>query len=264
MRSDNYRDFLVNDFNRRKELNASYSLRAYARDLGLSSSRLSQILKNKQGLSLKSAGEVSVKLRLNAEERNWFCSSVGALHSRNQKERNDFKILVNDLKRAVPTYSELQMDYFKVIASWHHYAVLELTYLSDFQNNYNWIASKLGITSIEVVDVIERLKRLELIEEVDGTLKDVFKFLASPSDVPHSSIKNFNVQLMKKAMADLYEQDVLNREYSSNIFAFNKEDLPKVKEKIRSFRRELEIDASRNPIKNSVYALNIQFHELTK
>ena len=69
---------------------------------------------------------------------------------------------------------------------------------------------------------------------------------------------------MKKAMEALYEQDVLEREISSNIFSVRKDQLPKFKEKLRDFRRELEHEASQQKEKDAVYCLSMQFYELTK
>jgi len=108
------------------------------------------------------------------------------------------------------------------------------------------------------------MKALDLIREENGQLVDVFKFLATSNDVPSMSLKKFNTQLMKKAMEAMYEQDVLEREMSSNIFSVNKEQLPVLKEKLRVFRREFEQDAQKDENRNSVYCLGIQFYDLTK
>jgi hypothetical protein len=70
--------------------------------------------------------------------------------------------------------------------------------------------------------------------------------------------------MMKKAMEAIYEQDVLQREVSTNIFAVDSKQLPKFKEKLREFRREFEVTASQDKNKNEVYCLSTQFYKLTK
>lgn len=258
-----YHDLLNEEFEKRKDLNSAYSLRAFARDLGISAPRLSQVLKQKHGLSLEAASKIAEKLKLNSETKQWFCDSVGSIHARGFNERVNFKEKIKQYKTVAKSYSELQLEYFKVISDWYHFAILELTYLKDFKNDFRWIALTLEISEEEVFAAIERMKNLDLIREENGKLVDVFKFLATPSDTPSLSLKKFNTQLMKKAMEAMYEQEVHNREYSSNIFAINKEQLPEFKDHIRNFRRELEGKAASTKEKNAVYCLGIQLFELT-
>jgi len=259
-----YHDLLTEEFERRKQLNSAYSLRAYARDLEISAPRLSQVLRNKQGLSVMAAKQIAKKLKLSDETKEWFCTSVGALHDRNFKQRSEFEKKIKRYKKEAKVNSELSLEYFKVIADWYHFAILELTYLKDFQNNNAWIANILGIKSDEVAAAITRMKLLDLLREKDGRLIDTFKFLATPDDVPSISLKMFNTQLIKKAMEAIHEQDVLEREMSSNIFAVNKDRLPELKEKLKHFRREFQQDADHGGNKNAVYCLGLQFYELTK
>lgn len=55
----NYRFFLKRELNARKARNAAYSLRSFARDLEMPSSKLSEVLNSKCGLSQKSAEKLA-------------------------------------------------------------------------------------------------------------------------------------------------------------------------------------------------------------
>jgi len=264
MKHTTYQDILNQEFERRKLINNSYSLRALARDLELPAPRLSLILAKKQGLSIESASKIAEKLKLTKERKEWFCNSVGALHSRNQKDRNKYKERIKRYKKEAQKFSELHLEYFKVISDWYHFAILELTHVKDFKNEPKWIAETLEISIADVNKAIERMKQLNLLVESDGMLIDKFEFLATPSDTPSDSLKKFNTQLMKKAMNALYEQEINNREISSNIFAFDKNKLTEFKTYIRKFRREIDQKASKHENKNSVYCLSIEMFELTR
>lgn len=61
-------EFLITTFNERKEKNPRYSLRAFARSLGVSSGQLSEILSGKRPLSHKLARRISIALALTTEE----------------------------------------------------------------------------------------------------------------------------------------------------------------------------------------------------
>ena len=264
MQYQSYHELLMDEFDRRKQINPAYSLRAYARDLELPAPRLSQVLNKKQGLSVEIAEKVARKLKLSENRKQWFCHSVGSYHSRSYKERNEFKQRMSKYREEAKIYSEMHLEYFKVIAEWYHFAILELTYLTTFQNDEEWMAGMLGISALEVKEAVQRMKTLELIREENGKLIDAFKFLATPSDVPSDSLKKFNSQLILKALAAINEQDVDKREIASNIFSLNRNSIPMIKEKLRTFRRELELEVSREKDKDSVYCLGMQFYELTK
>jgi uncharacterized protein (TIGR02147 family) len=264
MHHSTYHDLINEEFEKRKQINSAYSLRAFARDLGISAPRLSQILNKKQGLSLNAAQNLAQKLKLNELQKTWFCDSVGSLHARGFNQRSDFKNKFQQYKNLSKIYTELQLEYFKVISDWYHFAILELTYHKEFKSDADWISKSLGVEVELVREAISRMKTLELLKEENGKLVDVFKFLAVGNDVPSIAHKKFNSQLIKKALEAMFEQDVNNREYSSNIIAFNKEELPVLKEKLRKFRRELDHDIGSSKEKNAVYCLSIQFFELTK
>ena len=127
MQEKSYVDILKGEFERRKLLNPSYSLRAFARDLSMSPPRLSQILSGKHGLSVKAAGEISKKLKLDDESHQWFCDSVGALHARGGKERREFQAKIKKIKEKTKKFTKLQLEYFEVISDWYNFAILELT-----------------------------------------------------------------------------------------------------------------------------------------
>lgn len=77
-----YRDFMLRELERRQRKNPSYSLRAFARDLEVPSSRLSEILNRKMGLSETRAVALADKLNLSSSEREFFIDLALAEHAR--------------------------------------------------------------------------------------------------------------------------------------------------------------------------------------
>ncbi|HXH75222.1 MAG TPA: hypothetical protein VNJ08_09675 [Bacteriovoracaceae bacterium] len=67
-----YQAVMLNELSYRKSSNPAYSLRSFARDLGLSPSRLSEILTRKGDLSPEKAGPVAIMLGLRNKEVNLF------------------------------------------------------------------------------------------------------------------------------------------------------------------------------------------------
>lgn len=82
-----YREILKEELVRRQTRNPGYSQRAFARDLGIRSNRLSEILRGKQGISPQLAVTVAERLTSSEAYRSLFLYSVMSEHSRTEVER---------------------------------------------------------------------------------------------------------------------------------------------------------------------------------
>lgn len=78
-------DWLREDLLLRKQKNASYSLRAFARDLHVSQSILSFIFNGKRKMTLNLAERICLHLALTQVEKQMFLESVVKECSRNPK-----------------------------------------------------------------------------------------------------------------------------------------------------------------------------------
>jgi uncharacterized protein (TIGR02147 family) len=264
MNYHSYSEFLREEFAQRRELNSSYSLRAFARDLKMSPAALSLVLSKKKGISLAKATFVAKKLKLNDELSSWFCASVGANHSRSAVERKKFEKKLQSTTKPIKQFDELNLEYFKVISDWHHFAILELTYLKNFKSEPKWCATQLGITEQEVTSSVERLVKLGLLQIKEKRWIDTFKFLATPNDIPSHPLKKYNSQLINKSLSAIQEQSVSEREIASHVISIDATRMNEFKNKIRSFLKDFEVTAANSEEKNSVYCLSVQFFNLTK
>ena len=117
-----YRDFMLRELERRQRKNPSYSLRAFARDLEVPSSRLSEILNRKMGLSETRAVALADKLNLSSSEREFFIDLALAEHARSAviKEMAQRRIQTRSENSAQPSENEFNIrlkreDYEKVV-----------------------------------------------------------------------------------------------------------------------------------------------------
>lgn len=254
-----YREILQREFEARCARNARYSLRGFARDLGLSPGGISQILSGRMGLSKKAALQVAKRLGMSAPETERFCDLVQSQHARSPRERDLARIR---LRKHESTAAPLQLEAFKVISDWYHLAILELTTLTVFQSSPTWIASQLGIAVKAAELAIERMKKLDLLEEVDGRLRQTVGLMATPSGIPSDAIKKFHEQVLDKARAALFTQSVEERDFSTMILPIRAADLPDAKAKLKEFRRAFTEQMEQAPGKDRVYCLAIQFFSL--
>ncbi len=257
-----FQDVLIHEFQFRIKRNSAYSLRAFARDLGLASSGLSRILNGQQGLSLRKAKDIAKKLELNQLECEHFCSLVEAEHSRSKKQR---ELATQKLEAHAGGATELSLDYFKAVSDWHYFSILALTEVSDFESTPEWVAERLNISVASAQEAIDRLIKIELLEyNSSRCLKKTNALVTTPSGVPSRSIKSFHQQILKKAETALFDQSVSEREFAAISFAMNPEDLDWAKNEMQEFRRKLTTRLAKRKVKKRLYHLSMQLFALDK
>jgi len=233
-----YREFFKDKLGQRTQANPQYSLRAFARDLEISPQVLSNVIGGKKNISSEVAIEIARKLGLSEEETSYLHDLVELSKAKSEALREVIRYRLSRYE-SNKAFRTLQEDIFSIISDWHHYAILELSFVDDFRSDPVWIAKRLGIAPAVVRKAIERLVRLEILEERHGTLIKTDVNLATTQDVPSAAIRKLTVQLLAKAGEALEEQPLADRDFGTMTMAIDSKKLPHAKKMIRRFRRDL-------------------------
>jgi uncharacterized protein (TIGR02147 family) len=233
-----YREYLKDELSQRVHLNPQYSLRAFARDVKISPQVLSSVMNGKKNISSEVAIELARKLNFSAEELSYFHDLVELAQAKTENLKDVIKYRLTKYEDN-QNYRTVQEDVFKVIADWHHYAILELSLTDDFKSDPAWIAQRLGIPPIEVKAALKRLLSLEMLEQVRGELRKTVVNITSSHDVPSAAVRKMTGQLLTKAATALEDQSVAERDVGTITMAIDPKKLPEAKKRIRKFRRDL-------------------------
>ena len=242
----------------RQQRNPSYSLRAFARDLATSPAALSLVLQGKRAVTTEKAIAWADSLKLTTDKRQTLLSAV----------TRDLEVRLDPIARKTRSleermvYMRLKHDEFAPISDWWHFGLMNLVKLKNFENDIKWMSSKLGITSEQCTEALERLARLKLMEQVAGQWVRTSRSIETSSDLPSEAIKSFHRQNIRRALKTIDEVEVQDRDISSIIVATNKEKLAEAKKRIRLFRKELAEYLSSDD-GDEVYSLNIQLFPQT-
>ena len=261
-KAEDYRHILKEQLAIRQELNPNYSLRSFARDLGVPSSNLSEVLNNQRGFSKVTAYKVTAALKFSKSETERFIDLVMASDARSKREKQS---AIERLRRGLTPKKEIQELYFRAISDWYYLALLELVHIKDFQSNHHWIAQKLGITLSQADLALNRMVKLGTLKKVKEKYFSTQTEFVAESPIPSMSIKKFHHQMLNKALKALREQSIHKRSFSSLTIAINEDDIPFVKEEMTKFRRELNqklTERNKEKKPTTVYALTTQFFEL--
>ena len=233
-------DWLRREYQSRRVRNASYSLRAFSRLVGLSAGALSDILLEKRAFTPKMFTRIASRLSLsNSEQAKWLAL----------------------VKSQDADYHELSDDQFQIIAQGSHYALLSLLETEDFVSDPRWIAKRLGILASEVKMIIERLERLGFISSHSGIRRAVSRITTS-QDIPSEALRESHREGLLQAIGAL-EAPLPLRDISSITMAIDVTRLPEAKSLIKTFRRDLS-KLLEEGSRTQVYNLNIQLVPVTK
>jgi uncharacterized protein (TIGR02147 family) len=243
----------------RSERNPSYSLRAFARSLGVSHTYLSLVMSGKRQVSPKRAAQFSQALRLDDQAAEMLVREA------TQAPEPGKRASAQD-SSGTPSFFALELDRFKLLSQWYHIAILDLTLLDDFRPDPAWIAEHLDIPQAAVTSAIERLERLGMIKREGGTLRKSHAKLAVPTYHSDKAVREFHSQMIKKALLELEsgaKGDFEARNITGTTIPVDPDLLPQAHKRILKFRRSLLKFLSSGK-KTRLYQLNVQLFPLSK
>ena len=258
---DSYREQIRQGFQDRTLRNPAYSLRAYARDLGIAYSRLHDTIHGRKGLSVKSALKIAQNLNLSHDEAEIFVAKIESEHARSPITRKKAQEKLTNLNTLYGN-QVIQENLFRLIKDWHHFALVELSLVEGFQSDYAWISNRLGITLNEAEAAVKRLLELKVLKEEDGKWSPSDDFTFTESTIPSDAVKKSHEQILTKAINALYFQSIEERDFNSFTFSVNTQDIPLAKKFIKDFLVEFDRKFGKNSRRNAVYSLSTQLIRL--
>ena len=126
-----YQEDIQSVYENRCQGNASYSLRAFARDLGVSPGFLSNILKKRKNLSESTARDISKRLFESKKDQNSFVSKVRIATCKDGKIRDELSEQI--LNQSEP--SDVQVishDKHQLVSDWVHGYIVEYSQIKNF------------------------------------------------------------------------------------------------------------------------------------
>lgn len=238
----------------RQTVNPQYSLRAFARDLEIDSSTLSQIINGKRSIPTKNSTSIASKLNLNDRDFTLFLESSKS----NETVLDKIKISPVDQRFM------LDESFYKVIAEWEHYALLDLFDLDGFENSVDYIMRKLDLTESRTETVIQNLITCGLLKRnQNGKLTKTHSDVRTTEDREGQALNDAHLEELDIAREKLLSVDKGLRDFSSSTFAIDLTKMSEAKIIIREFRQKMAALLKAGK-KTDVYMLTIQFFPLSK
>ncbi len=238
---------LENEFIRAKSKNPSYSLRAFAKKIGLPASAVSELLKGKRPVTIRMANKIADSLDLSVAEKNQW--------------QNLFNNKSDTKKNSKVFLSEKQ---FSKVSDWYYFAILSLMETKSFRSDTVWIAKRLGIEPLAVSKALTNMQNLKMIEKDSKGNWYTKDFSFETTDgVESSAIKQFQLQTLNLAGKSLLQDSVQDRNIYATTIAINPEKIHEAKRRMKEFIFSLS-EFLESESKTEVYNLCIQLFPLSR
>lgn len=261
MTKPSYREILRSKLQEKTDKNRRYSLRAFAKDLGISPALLSQVLSGKRGMSDSMARDVARKLKLGAVQQDYFCDLVAADHAKSEAKKTQAQERLKNYDHT--KIKQLGLEYFIHIHEWHHYAILEAIGLKDFQASTSWLAKKLNTEEIRIRIAVERLEEVGLLKITpEGKWLDTHAHLEIRQDAEATKLALRQYALL--GIDALAKTPMSKREHAAFVMSVDSKRVDEAKRVLANFYQSFieQFDSSEDD-KDAIYVLAAQFFPVT-
>ncbi|MBX3018659.1 MAG: TIGR02147 family protein [Bdellovibrionaceae bacterium] len=243
------RFLLIQEMTERRTRNPSYSLRAFARDVGVSPAALSQYLNRKRELSPKNRNSIVTRLGLSPLD----AASFGGKATRAPSSLDVTK-----------SHAVLSEDEFQLISDWVSVAILNLARLKANVADPQWIAERLGLNLGEARESFDRLMKFGLIKDVEGRMERTARPFVTSTDVPSAAIRRFHAGLLRRAEHALLNLPVEARDITAITMPADPAKLSEAKKILQRTRHRISklIGDCEDP--QDVFVLAMQLFPITE
>jgi uncharacterized protein (TIGR02147 family) len=256
--SPDYRDVLLDELHKRQNRRPKYSLRAFARDIGVKAATLSDVLKGRYGLSPDKALKIAERLGFTDDHKAYFRDLVAAKHARSSAAREAASRRVHALRPRLQ-YQILQESQLLAHSSWEFPAVRQFIRLKDGDVTLQELSRRLRIPRQKVADVVDGLVTLGLLERDGSRFKMKDANLRSDSPVPSAAIRSLHKSILHLAGERIETEPIPERKYLSSVFTVKASRIEEAREWLEEMNREFleKFHDDKNPTDLYAFALQL-------
>lgn len=250
--ADNFIKFLKTELERRRIGDPSYSLRAFAADLGMEGATLSQLLSRKRKLTFEAARGILKYLNPPLDVRNALILSLD--------NPGQYPAVKEPLR--VLTETEL-----KALSAWEAYAILSALDLQTIESTASGIAAAIGSSVATVEGILDHFLDLGFVRQDGDRFYQTGVILTTTNQTPSAALIQAHFAWINKAL------DVLGaigsgtetklRDFSGVTTAASRAKFPEAARRILDFRRSLAAFLADGHV-DTVVRLNIQMFDIGK
>jgi uncharacterized protein (TIGR02147 family) len=254
-----YRDFLRDFYNAKKNDNPFFSYRYIAQKLSIDASHVVKILQKQRHIGSKLTENVINLCQLKGKEAEYFSVLV---HFNKAKTDRECKRCYEQLLalKGVKAFT-LQKNQYEFFQKWYYSAILTLFDFYQFRNDYKALAAKLSppITESQAIKAVILLRKLKMIrKKKDGTFELTKNLITTGERWRSIAITSFQEGILRLGLESFDRHAREERNISTHTLTLAKDDLGEADEILKGCRAALLKLANNQKKPERVYQLCFQ------
>jgi uncharacterized protein (TIGR02147 family) len=265
-----YRKYLRDYYDFRKDSERGYSYRAFSKSAGFTSPNfLKLVMDGERNISADALEKFVTALHLQDQMADYFRALVRMNQAKDDAERERW---YDELNKLIPHSKKRMIDSegHRYLSHWIYPTIRELVLLPDFQEDPYWIARRLqGNISPAAINqaVCFLLDEGFLKRDEKNRLVPTDHMVMSSDEVKSLAIRNYHREMMERAKDALENLPLNEREFGALTFVLPQSAMEELKYRLKSFRDELHnwaVQTARDAQADSVIQLNLQMFPHSK
>lgn len=252
----------------KKKRNPSFSIRAWAKSLGITShSQLHQMIYGKRAIPKKYLSNLVKNLNLTNGEIEYLEALIDIQKAKSDEEKSFYLNKILSKKKQLKVVFH-EIESFDLVKNPLHFFILEIFQLKDRTFTVEKIKDMLQFdySTAEIKRAIDTLLKLKLATKIsENEYAKIPNSIFTQNDVPSAAVREYHKNLSELSKVAIENQHVSEREFNAMSFNIKKENLADAKRAIREFREQfVEKFCAMESEGDQTYHLNVNFFAVTK
>jgi uncharacterized protein (TIGR02147 family) len=258
-----YRLFLRDFYNWKKESSRHYSYRLFSIKAGLNSPSIyREVVAGKRNLTIQTISAFVKGLGFNERDGRFFENLVLFNQAKSEEAKKKYLAILRGLRYRKPQ-KQIPVHLFEYYEKWYNPVVRELAVVVDWKEDYQKLSRCVNppIKASEARESIVLLLNLGFLKKnSDGTYEQTSPDITTGPEVNSLAIRALNREYARLGMESIDRFPPSMRDVSSVIMAVPRERLADFKREIVDFRKKIITMASEATVKSdSFYSLVVEF-----
>lgn len=257
-----YREFLKDYYQQKKNANPSFSLRVFSDKIGFKAKDfISRIMNGEKNLSIQSIPKVAKGLKLGKHETSFFMSLVKFNQARSMDERNtafeEMQEVLKVIRFAEKQYLLGHCQYL-IFSHWRHLTIRSLIGMFGFNGDYKTLAKQVSpkITVTEAKESVQLLEESMLIKkDAEGNYKLTDSAITTGDRTSRLALRGFHQHCLKLGADSIDRDPPDSRHISGLTLGISKESYHRIVERVNAFRKEIALIAEEDSDADKVYQM---------
>lgn len=264
-----YRHFLRDFYDEKKQTTRFFSARYFAQKAGLSSaSFLREVINGKKNLGNPTIEKFISALDLTGKEARFFKHLVLFNQAVNVDEKQDHYAVLLSLMNTVKEYQLTAMQ-LQVYNHWYIPVIRELVCILDFKDDFSLLGKSVypAITSSEAKSAVQLLVKLQMIQKLEnGMYEQCTRAIQAKSELDTMAVMNFTKAMTEKAAHALETLPRDERNFSTVTCGMSRACYELIIAETNAFKDRIVtiVNNDANSSTDQVYQLNFQLFPVSR